>query len=139
MELITFHPTLAVLTNPVTSRTLMWPEYEYDLCHGGSVPPLVVFPVTRNLVRAYLILDGNHRACLCAKHGHLVSAYVMTRETTPYEIFELEVSQQIRFFPQRGFLCGDQTFRDMIKEAIEAALQLSETVEQALDRIQRTE
>jgi hypothetical protein len=139
MKLITFPPSLAVLSNPVTSHTLMWPEYEYEICHGGFLIPLVVSPVNRNLVRAYLILDGNHRACLCAKHGISIPAYVMTRDTPPYEIFELEAKNQIRRFPHREFLCGDQTFRGHMNEAIEAALRLDETVEAALDRILRTE
>ena len=117
----------------------MWPEHEYDLIHFGSVPRLVVSPVTRNLVRAYIILDGNHRACLCGKHGRLVPAYVMTQRTTADEILELEANELIRFFPHHEFLAGDQTFRNLIKAAIHAALELDETVAQALDRIQRTE
>ena len=76
MRVIQFHASLAVLTNAVTSRTLMWPEHEYDITHFGSVAPLVVSPVTHNIERAYIILDGNHRACLCGKHGCLVPAYL---------------------------------------------------------------
>jgi hypothetical protein len=139
MRLIQFHPSLAVLTNPVTSRTLMWPEYEYDITYLGSVAPIVVSPVNRNLVRAYLILDGNHRACVCGKHGRPVPAYVMTKRTTPDEILGLEANQLIRFFPHREFLAGNQTFPDLMKVAIRAALELNETVAQALARIQRTE
>jgi len=139
MELITFQPTLAVLTNPVTSRTLMWPEYEHDLLHGGWVPPLIVSPVNRNLAQAYIILDGNHRTCLCAKHGYLVPAYLMTLKTTPDEILQLELSEQIRPFPHRDFLLGDQSFQDLMGGAIKAALELSETVEEALHRIQSSE
>jgi hypothetical protein len=139
MRLIQFHPSLAVLTDPVTSRTLMWPEHEYDITYFGSVGPLVVSPVSRNLERAYIILDGNHRACLCGKHGCLVPAYVMTKRTTPDEIIDLEANELIRFFPHREFLAGNQTFRDLMKAANQAPLELNETVAQALERIQRTE
>jgi hypothetical protein len=139
MELITFPPSLAVLTNAVTSRPLIWSEYEYELCHGGWVPPLIVSPVNRNLKRAYIILDGNHRTCLCAKHGYEVPAYVMTHRTTPNEILELESNQQIRYFPHREFLVGGQSFRQIITGAIKAAFELNETVAQVLRRIEMSE
>jgi hypothetical protein len=139
VRLFEFPPALAVLTDSVTLRTLMWPEYEYDLCRNGFVPPLVVAPICRNYARAYLILDGNHRACLCGMHGRLVPAYVMTRNTKPDEIFDLEAAEEIRRFPHREFLFGDQTYGALIKEGIKAALELNETVDDALDRIRRTE
>ncbi|HQL80492.1 MAG TPA: hypothetical protein PLU91_20005 [Verrucomicrobiota bacterium] len=139
MKLLKFSPELAVLTNSVTSHTLMWPEYEYELCRSGYVPPLVVAPVSRNLARAFLILDGNHRACLCAKHGRLVPAYVMTRKTRPKEILELESAEEIRPFPHRLFLFHEQTYGALIREGIEAAIELNETVDDMLCRLRRTE
>jgi hypothetical protein len=80
VRLFEFPPALAVLTDSVTSRTLMWPEYEYDICRHGFVLPIVVAPISRNLARAYLILDGNHRSCLCGKHGRFVPAYINDQE-----------------------------------------------------------
>ena len=117
----------------------MWPEHEYDLIHFGSVAPLIVSPVNRNLVQAYIILDGNHRACLCGKHGRPVPAFVMTQRTTADEILALGAGKLIPFFPHSEFLAGDQTFRNLMKAAIRAALEVNETVAQALDRIQRME
>lgn len=139
MRLVEFSPELAVLTDSVTSRTLMWPEYEFDLCQSGFVPPIIVAPISRNLARAYLILDGNHRACLCGRHVRHVPAYIMTRKTRPDEIFELEAAQEIRPFPHHEFLYGCQTYSALISEGINAAVELNETVDEALDRIRRTE
>ena len=135
MDLITFHPDLAVLTNQVDHKGITWPEYDYVLANGGDLTPIVVAKVRRNLRPAYIIMDGNHRACLWAKHKKNIPAYVMTAATTSDEILEMEGSNEIFRFPHREFLADEETFRQLMDRALKAALQINETIAQVLDRI----
>ena len=137
MNLIEFDPSLLVLTNKVTDEGILWPEYDYVLVNGGDLVPIVVSQVRRNLQPAYIVFDGNHRACLWAKHGRKARAYVMMRDTTSDEILEMEGANKIHRFPHREFLADEETFTRLMTRAIKAALEVNETVAQVVERIRK--
>jgi hypothetical protein len=137
MDFIEFNPTLAVLTNEVSNHGITWPEYDHVLANNGDLLPIVVARIRRNSQPAYIVLDGNHRACLYAKHERNLSAYVMTPRTTSTEILQMEDTTQIHRFPHREFVADEESFAQLMARAIKAALAIDETISQALNRIAR--
>jgi len=113
---------------------LLWHEYEHDILAGNSTAPLVVSQIYRDRQKAYIILDGNHRACLLAKHRRRITALLLANTKQASEILNLEGEGVIPRFPHRTFLAGEMSFRELIEEAIRSAQNLNCTIEQMLQR-----
>jgi hypothetical protein len=135
LDIITFDPKFAVLTSPVTNTGSSWLEYDDCVANGGQLPRILVSRVRRNRKRGFIILDGNHRACVLAKHGRRISAYLVTVGTKVDHILELENANRIQPFPHREFLTGEESYQHLIQRAIKASFELDESILQALRRL----
>ena len=135
MRTVSVPHDLAILTNEVSSACLMWQEYEYDILKNNPTSPLIVSQVYRGGQRAYIILDGNHRACLLVKHQRRITALLLVNTQQASEILTLEGEGTIPQFPHRDFLTGEMTFRELIVDAIRAAQNLNCTIERMLERL----
>jgi hypothetical protein len=135
MRTVSVPHDLTILTNEVSSTCLVWQEYECDILKNNPTAPLIVSQVYRGRQRAYIILDGNHRACLLVKHQRRITALLLVNTQQASEILTLEGEGTIPRFPHRGFLAGEMTFRELIVDAIRAAQNLNCTIEQMLERL----
>ena len=123
-----------MLTNTVSNAAPGWWGYESFLLEGIQPPPVIVSPVYRRRQRAFIVLDGNHRACMCAHHSQPIRAWVVLSDSDADEILDLETKSEIPQFPHRKFLGGFVTLKELVGEAIEAAVNLNETISQVLAR-----
>ena len=124
MKSIVVPPKQIVLTNQVSDDTPYWHALREDLAVGIEPAPIVVFPAYDRSRRFYVVLDGNHRACACAKYGAIIRAFLLQSDLDRDALLDLELRDRIPKFPHRAFLAGERSLSEIKEQALQAASDL---------------
>lgn len=134
MLIRTIHPLYLLITNEVHVEGPGWWAHEERLKDGISPPPIVASGLRRS-GEAMVILDGNHRACMCASHRRSIKGLILMNDSDADQLIKLEHREKIQKFPHRDFLSGAMSLLELTKEALANASLLSCTVIQRAKQI----